>query len=125
MCIRDRTVSVKDDLRQKGLKSLKRHAITRLLGMSVCTGLCIAVLYYQMNQSVWAWTLWGYSTFVHAPLWYFVCRQSPDILKSERVVMRFDFLIFGHFMAMSHFQPWVVFSLLMVTTINSLIGAGL
>ncbi|GAA3927758.1 response regulator [Litoribacillus peritrichatus] len=114
-----------DEARQKGLKSLKRHAITRLIGMSLCTGLCVAVLYLQMNQSLWGWAIWAYATFLHTPLWYFACRQSNDILKAERLIMRFDFFIFGHFMAMAHFQPWIVFSLLMVTTINSLVGAGL
>ncbi|MFC3152233.1 response regulator [Litoribrevibacter euphylliae] len=110
--------------RKKGLKSLKRHALTRLLGMAMCTGTGVAFLYYELQQPLWAWLIWGYSVLIHTPLWYFICRKSKDILRAEQRVMIFDFFIFGHFMAMVHFQPWVVFALCMVTTVNTLTGAG-
>jgi signal transduction histidine kinase/CheY-like chemotaxis protein len=114
-----------DDHRRKGLKSLKRHALTRLLGMAMCTGTGVAYLYYELQQPLWAWLIWVYASFLHTPLWYLVCRQSKDILKAEQRVMIFDFFIFGHFMAMVNFQPWVVFALSMVTTVNTLTGSGI
>ncbi|GLQ33632.1 response regulator [Litoribrevibacter albus] len=111
--------------RKKGLKSLKRHSITRLVGMAMCTGTGVAYLYYEMGHPLWAWLIWAYASLLHTPLWYLICRQSKNILKAEQRVMILDFFIFGHFMAMVDFQPWVVFALCMVTTVNTLTGAGL
>jgi signal transduction histidine kinase/CheY-like chemotaxis protein len=113
-----------DPVDLRGLKSLKRHALTRLLGMSLCTGSAMGVLYYETQPPVWAWVIWLYTLFVHTPLWYFICRKSKNILRAERRVMLFDFFIFGHFMAMVSFQPWVIFALLMVTTVNTMTGAS-
>lgn len=120
----DKAPDTSSDARLKGLKSLKRHSMTRLVGMGMCTGSGIAFLYYEMQQPMLAWLIWAYAAILHTPLFYLICRQSKNLLLAERRVMVFDFFIFGHFMAMVHFQPWVVFALCMVTTVNTLTGAG-
>jgi len=120
----DKAPDTSSDSRLKGLKSLKRHSMTRLVGMGMCTGSGIAFLYYEMQQPMLAWLIWAYAAIFHTPLFYLICRQSKNLLLAERRVMVFDFFIFGHFMAMVHFQPWVVFALCMVTTVNTLTGAG-
>ena len=104
---------------------LKRHAVTRLVGMVGSTGIGVAYIYLEQARVSWPWLVLLYTSLIHTPLWYYICGKSNNPVQAEKRVMLLDVFFFGHYIVMAHFQPWVVFGWLMVLIINSLTGGSI